>query len=247
MKLTILGSNSNGNGYVIQNEDEALILEAGIDVLEAKKALDFNVSKVQGLLITHEHSDHAKYAKKYQQSGFEIFASNGTLKDLKIKQNINNANALLPNKLLNIGNFKVLPFLVKHDVEEPFGFLIHHKEMGTLLFMTDTYRVDYQFKDVNHILIEANHCKHIIEEEFIKGSLAPARYQRLVNSHLNIQNCLSFLKNNDLSQTSNVVLIHLSDKNSNEEMFIQKTKEAIGKRVFIADKGLEINLNKTPF
>lgn len=247
MKLTILGSNSNGNGYVIQNQDEALILEAGIDVLEAKKALDFNISKVQGLLITHEHGDHAKYAKKYQQSGFEIFASNGTLKDLKVKQNINNANALLPNKLVNIGNFKVLPFLVKHDVEEPFGFLIHHKEMGTLLFMTDTYRIDYQFKDINHILIEANHCKQIIEQRFIKGKIAPIRYKRLINSHLNIQNCVDFLKNNDLSQVNNIVLIHLSNENSNEEMFIKNVQEATGKRVFIADKGLEINLNKTPF
>ncbi|WGU70681.1 hypothetical protein QIU18_00560 [Capnocytophaga canimorsus] len=87
-----------------------------------KKALDFNVSKVQGLLITHEHIDHAKYAKKYQQSGFEIFASNGTLKDLKIKQNINNANALLPNKLVNIGNFKVLPFFGKTRCKRAFWF-----------------------------------------------------------------------------------------------------------------------------
>ena len=247
MKLTILGSNSNGNGYVFQNENEALILEAGIDVLEAKKVLDFNVSKVQGLLITHEHGDHAKYVKQYQQSGLEVFASNGTINELKTKQNINNANALLPNKLVNIGGFKVLPFLVKHDAKEPFGFLIHHKEMGTLLFMTDTYKIDYLFKNVNHILIEANHCKNIIEENFVKGRLEPFRYERLIKSHLNIQNCISFLKNNDLSKVSNIVLIHLSNENSDEKMFIQKAKETTGKRVFVADKGLEISLNKIPF
>lgn len=247
MKLTILGSNSNGNGYILQNENEALILECGMDVFEAKKALDFNISKVQGLLITHEHDDHAKYVKKYQNSGFEVFASNGTIEHLKMKQRLKTANALLPNKLVNIGNFKVLPFLVKHDAKEPFGFLINHKDMGTLLFMTDTYRVDYKFNNVSHILIEANHCKEIIEQRFLEGKLTPSRYSRLVKSHLNIQNCVSFLKKNDLSKVNNIVLIHLSDRNSDEKMFVEKTIEATGKRVFVAHKGLEINLNKTPF
>ena len=55
MYLTCLGSSSNGNCYILQNEDEALILEAGMPFKEVKKALDFNISKVRGVCISHEH------------------------------------------------------------------------------------------------------------------------------------------------------------------------------------------------
>lgn len=55
MELKVLGSNSSGNCYIIENNDEALIIEAGIKLSEVKKAIDFNISKIRGVLISHEH------------------------------------------------------------------------------------------------------------------------------------------------------------------------------------------------
>ena len=54
MELTILGSSSSGNSYVIQNATEALVLEAGINFQQVRIALDWDVTKVAGCLITHE-------------------------------------------------------------------------------------------------------------------------------------------------------------------------------------------------
>ena len=67
MELKILGSSSSGNCYILENEKEALIIEAGIRFIEVKKALNFNMRKVVGCLISHQHNDHAKYAKNIQQ------------------------------------------------------------------------------------------------------------------------------------------------------------------------------------
>ena len=63
MKLIVLGSSSSGNCYILDNGKEALIIEAGIRFQEVKKALDFNLRKVVGCVVTHAHNDHAKYIK----------------------------------------------------------------------------------------------------------------------------------------------------------------------------------------
>ena len=55
MKLTVLNSNSRGNCYVLQNDTEALIIECGVRLSAVKKALNFNISKIRGVLISHEH------------------------------------------------------------------------------------------------------------------------------------------------------------------------------------------------
>ena len=61
MKLRVLGSGSSGNCYVLENETEALIIEAGIPFMEVKKILNFNVRKIAGVVVSHSHGDHAKY------------------------------------------------------------------------------------------------------------------------------------------------------------------------------------------
>lgn len=61
MVVRVLGSSSSGNCYILDDGNEALIIEAGIRFAEVKKALRFNLRKVAGCLITHQHNDHAKY------------------------------------------------------------------------------------------------------------------------------------------------------------------------------------------
>ncbi|HCB45364.1 MAG TPA: MBL fold hydrolase, partial [Algoriphagus sp.] len=59
MKLIVLGSSSAGNCYILQdNQGNSLILEAGVRIKEIKKALDFDISGIQGCLISHRHGDH---------------------------------------------------------------------------------------------------------------------------------------------------------------------------------------------
>lgn len=55
MLLSVIGSDSSGNGYVLQNENEALIIECGCKLMDCKKTLGWNTRKVSGCIISHEH------------------------------------------------------------------------------------------------------------------------------------------------------------------------------------------------
>ena len=73
MKLRVLGSGSSGNCYILENEAEALIIEAGVPFMEVKKILNFNVRKIVGVVVSHSHGDHAKYISEYEKAGIPVF------------------------------------------------------------------------------------------------------------------------------------------------------------------------------
>lgn len=55
MVLKIISSSSRGNGYILESNASILLIEAGIPIMEVKKAIEFKVSKIRGVLISHEH------------------------------------------------------------------------------------------------------------------------------------------------------------------------------------------------
>lgn len=55
MKLKVIGSSSKGNAYILETETGILILDAGVPFREIQKALDFDLERIKGCLITHEH------------------------------------------------------------------------------------------------------------------------------------------------------------------------------------------------
>ena len=55
MRLNVISSNSKGNAYVLENKDEILLIEVGVPFKKIKEAINFNLDKVVGVLISHEH------------------------------------------------------------------------------------------------------------------------------------------------------------------------------------------------
>ncbi|QYS85444.1 MBL fold metallo-hydrolase [Flavobacterium oreochromis] len=246
MKLKVIGSGSKGNAYILENENEALLIEAGVNIKEIKQAFDFDLSKLKGCIVTHEHLDHAKAMHDVMQLGIDVYASKGTLKARNLL-NEKRANILTPKESVEIGGFKILPFDVKHDASEPLGFLIDHPDCGKTLFLTDTYYCKYLFKGLSNIIIEANYSKEIINQKYGPESEMEFLRNRILKSHMSLANCKETLKANDLRQVNNIVLIHLSDSNSDEKQFVKEINELTQKNVTAAVNGLEINFNKTPF
>lgn len=245
MELKVIGTGSSGNAYLLENEKEALLIECGVNFKEIKAAVNFNINKIVGCIVTHEHGDHAKSIKEVMEAGINVYATKGT-HDTCWSAGNHRANILVTyTKVVAIGKFKILPFKINHDAAEPCGFLINHPETGNVLFLTDTYYSGYTFRNLNNIIIEANYCPEIArrklsEMEFLRS--------RIIKSHMSIDTCIDFLKANDLSKVNNIVLIHLSDSNSNERQFREKVQGATGiHNVTVADNGLVMELNKTPF
>lgn len=253
MFLRVINSGSDGNCYILENDTEALILEAGCKISEVKKALNFNISKAVGCLVTHEHGDHAKYVSDLMKCGIDVYASDGTRSALKVingelvnpvKRSIDiplNSGESIPSyHPFQLGGFTVHPFATKHNCIEPVGFLIKHPDIGKLLFATDTELIYHDFTKVNlnHILIESNYAKELIKQDAINRD-------HVLTGHMEFSTCLDFLSKNDNQNLRNVVLLHLSNNNSDENLFQEKTNQILryGTSVYIADKGLNIELS----
>ena len=118
MKLKVLGSSSSGNCYLIEiNKNERLILDAGINFKDVQKELQFNLQGIQGVLITHEHMDHLKYAPNFALNGIDVYASAGTFEKLELKGH--RFKIIKALQQFEIGNFIILPFDTQHDAAEP--------------------------------------------------------------------------------------------------------------------------------
>lgn len=244
MRLIVANSNSKGNGYALYNGSEALILEAGVTIKKLLQAIGYNVDHIAGCLITHEHGDHAKYWKQYVAAGIDIYTSAGTIGALNAKHH--RMHTVTPSSF-KLGGFKVLPFNVIHDVAEPYGYLIHHKDCGNTLFMTDTQYMNARFPGINNIIMETNYCEDIIEQKAIEGVVHPKLVDRIRDSHMSIQTAERFLLAQDLSEVNKIVLTHLSDNNSNAGEFGSRIAEATGKSVSVAESGAVINIDHLPF
>lgn len=240
MQLKILGSSSSGNGYIIQNEEEAIIIECGISLAKVKQALNFNIAKVSGVLCSHLHGDHSKYAKDFEQC-FPVYANKSVIE----AKGLQRATEIHAEKGIKVGNFKVLPFHAAHDVP-CLGFLINHSDFGNMMFLTDSFLCDYTFDNLNHILIEANYSDACIDES-VRNGLHWKVKERVMTSHMELSTTKKVLLNQNLTNVHNVVLLHLSGQNSDPAEFFEVIAKATGKPITIAKPGVEIELIKNPY
>ncbi len=245
MQISIVGTGSKGNCYVIQNDNEALIIECGVRFSEVKKALGFNLKKVVGALVSHCHLDHSKYIADFVSAGIDIYSNPHTFNRNAIG-NSHRFNAVSQGKMFKVGNFKVMPFDLKHDVP-CLGFLVEHPETGKFCFITDSYYCEYRFKGLQNIIVEANYCETILNQRLANGEEPSFLRDRVLQSHMSLQTCKEFLNANDLKQVVNIVLIHLSDRNSNAKRFEKEVKELTAKRVTVAENGTTIPFGLTTF
>lgn len=242
MKLKCLGSSSAGNCYLLtSNNGETLILDCGIPIKEIKKGLDWNIRNVVGCIVSHVHSDHSKSVNDFKAMGIPIYAPY-----LKIDY-----------MSMNMGEFTVKPFDLTtidgnwtHTNADGtpcpiYGFLITHKEMGRMLYITDCEVVKWKFKGINHILLGVNYDKDLIDRD------NTGKANHVFRGHLSIDTACDFVKANYSDSLQNVIMCHLSSENADRDSFIEKMKKVAcwaNVDVAIAGKSWDLkNPNECPF
>jgi len=116
-----------------------------------------------------------------------------------------------------------------------------------LLYATDTYYIKYKFNKLNYLLVECNYNFDIAKFNAGNGIINKTRYSRLLESHMSLENLLKFLQANDLSYAKNIILCHLSDTNSNQNIMQNVIYEATEIPTTIAEPGLSLELKLYPF
>lgn len=242
MHLKCLGSSSAGNCYLLTSESgETLILDCGIPIKDIKKGLNWNVKDVVGVLCTHKHLDHSKSVEDFKSMGIPIFAP----------------YLGYSYKTMNMGEFTVKPFDLttidgswthtdaNGELCPIYGFLITHKEMGRMLYITDTNLIKWRFKDINHILLGVNYDKDLIDSD------NTGKANHVFRGHLSIDTACDFVKANYSDSLQNVIMCHLSSENADSDSFIEKMKKVAKNAnvdVAVAGKSWDLkNPSECPF
>lgn len=232
IEITSFGSGSKGNAYRVTDGVTPLLLECGIKYREIQKGFEFRMSEVAGCLLTHEHGDHSKSVKDVLKAGINVYASQGTIDSLGITN-----HRFKPVKALQqfqLGTWTIMPFDTEHDVSEPLGYLMANQDGDKLLFATDTYYIKYRFPGLTHILVECNYSLKILDQNILEGRVPQVMRKRLIRSHFSLENVKEFFKANDLSKVQEIWLLHLSDTNSDAELFKKEIMALTGKMVIVA-------------
>lgn len=119
-----------------------------------------------------------------------------------------------------------------------YGFLITHREMGRMLYITDCELIKWKFRDINHILLGVNYDKDLVDTDNPKAN-------HVFRGHLSIDTACDFVKANDSDSLQNVIMCHLSSENADKDIFIEKMKNAVnGANVDVAEQGKSWILRK---
>jgi phosphoribosyl 1,2-cyclic phosphodiesterase len=194
--------------------------------------LQFNLSQVEGVLISHAHSDHSKSVKEFLKSGVDVYMSIETAEALEVSQH-HRINILMAGDMAAVGEWLVLPFDLAHDVPTH-GFFIAAPDGEKLLFIPDTAYIRNRFDGVTILAIECNNIEEILSGNIISGHMPTSLGHRVRRSHMSLERVISMMKANDLSKCRQIWLLHLSDANSNEELMRRKVQETVGVPVYVA-------------
>lgn len=227
MDIKILASGSSGNVYYVSDGTTPLLLEAGLPAKILQRKLDFQIHRLAGCLITHEHLDHAQSASIIMKAGIDCYMSEGTALALKLRgYRLHIIKAL---QQFNIGTWQIKPFRAHHDAAEPLCFLMANQSAEKLLFATDTAYIRHRFDGLTHIMVEANYDANLMKENTGSSELR----QSILQDHMSLDTLIKMLRANDLTTVEEIYLLHLSNNNSDAEMFKRKVQEITGKPVYI--------------
>lgn len=230
MRFESLISSSKGNAYIVSNEDTRILIECGVSYKKLLQLVGFDMSSLDGCLITHEHKDHSGCIKQLLADCVPVYLTRGTAEALDLPDKLMElANEIRAGEQFSIGSIDILPFVTFHDAAEPVGFCMQSRLDGDILvYAIDTVNLPYEFPGVGTLAVEANFDKAILE----RCEKMPEKVRhRVTNTHMEIDVLCGILRRMDLSRCREVYLLHLSDATSHEGHFINKVARAVPKHI----------------
>lgn len=183
------------------------------------------------------HQDHYKYIQSALNHGLNVFSCQDVC-----DQNPN-VRLLKPKVRYKLGEFFITTLPVPHGVE-CYSYIIEHDEFGKLLFCTDLSDFPYRVNNCTHLMLEANYDEEIVLNNAVEDRFNSSASQ----THLEISQTIDICKRHYSPALQSIILLHLSNGNSNAAEFKRRVQEEVGiENVYVADKGLEVELIKEEF
>lgn len=242
MKIWSLGSGSRGNGLVLLAGERALLVDCGFGpraLVTRLKAIGIAPEQVEGLVLTHEHQDHAHGAERAQHKyRWPVYASAGTLAQLPAIP-AKWRRPVVAGGAVTAGDFTLEGVVVPHDAAAPLAYAITATASGARVGIAHDLgavpdALPSLFARCDALLIEANHDADMLRH----GPYAPALKARIRGGRGHIDNAqagalIASLVHPGLRR---IALLHLSETNNTPQTAVKAVTAAVrgaGSRVSV--------------
>lgn len=222
MKYCSIASGSSGNCHYIGYKDTNILIDAGLSGKRITKGLDeidIDANKLNGIFVTHEHSDHIKgigvLSRKYDLPIFVNYKTWNAIKEKIGKVKEENIKIFENDKEYAIGDMGIKPFSITHDAVDPVGFKLTDGKKA-ISVATDIGHVSDNIKEnllgSKLIILESNYDKEML----LMGSYTYALKKRVMSNigHLSNEAAAKFAVELIKNGAENLLLAHLSRENN---------------------------------
>lgn len=242
--VTLLGSGSAGNCALVESGKTRVLLDAGLSARQTVQrlaTLGLEPSQLDGVLLTHEHGDHAGALEVLcRRWDLPIYTTRLTAEAMQhhgTLQGHKNWRYFQAGRGFAIGDFDIDCFPVPHDATEPVGFVLHHR-IGVLALLTDlghaTKLVIERCREAHTLIIETNHDSALLQQDTKRPWSVK---QRILSRHGHLSNEAAALVVADLLERGGglqrAILGHLSRDCNRPDLAVNAVKAC-------ADETLEV-------
>ncbi|NPA36335.1 MAG: MBL fold metallo-hydrolase [Chlorobi bacterium] len=230
VRICAIASGSNGNCYYIGNNEEAILIDAGISrrkILQRMKMKNLDIRKVKAVFITHEHADHMR--------GIRVLSDLHSIPAYFTPKTYNRARPTdRPEKVVHfeagdsiqIGEFTVHSFSKNHDAVDPVSFRvsINGFNIGVLTDIGEPCEnVTSHLNKCDAVFLESNYDEDLLWSgpypQHLKNRVASA------NGHLSNNQAAELVKNLKSSKLKHIFLSHISAENNKLDFALESFKE----------------------
>ncbi len=238
LKFISFGSGSSGNCAYLGTGDSGILIDAGIDPTKVTAALlraGIDMSSVGGILLTHDHGDHIRYAYTFMRRNrhLRLYCTPKTLNGLLRRHNVSRRikdyhQPIFKEFPFHLGKFVITPFEVSHDGSDNVGFFIQagqHRFVVATDMGVISPRADYYMRLAHHLMIEANYDLNML----INGTYPEYLQARILSDtgHMDNKATAAYLADIVTPKLQNIFLCHLSHDNNTPEVALSTITDAL--------------------
>lgn len=219
MEFASIASGSNGNCYYIGNDNDGVLIDAGVSckqIVDRLSGINVDINKIRGVFVTHEHSDHIR--------GINVFCKKNNIPVYITQKTFDNSNISLEKELVRyisidekvtFGNLDILAFSKIHDAIEPCSFSVFSddKKISVITDIGDKCNnVCSAIKDSDVLFLETNYDLEMLENGgypyFLKKRITGG------SGHISNNQSGALLVSHATSNLKYLFLSHLSGNNN---------------------------------
>lgn len=243
LRVTILGSGSSGNCTLLETSTTRLLIDAGLgkkETLRRLAAVGRDVDRLDGIVISHEHSDHiGSLPQVLGQWRATVYLNEATHTEVMrilpetSHKRLDRVEHIRAGQRFIVGDIEVSPFSIPHDAIDPLGFTFRANGLKVAIVTDLGYLpelVKVHLRDSDCLMLESNH-----DLEMLKVGPYPWHIKQRVMSrtgHLSNHTVSEFLADAEAfdAHARYVILAHLSENNNNPDVARISAEEALGRR-----------------